>query len=63
MFEEQIKKDLELLKIYCDNLEKSLDVEDHVYYYLTASFGVNNYEAYLKWCAKAKKILKRGLDR
>ena len=31
--------------------------EDHVYYYLTASFGVDTYEAYLKWCDKAKKIL------
>lgn len=59
VFEEQIKKDLKILKLYCDNLENSLDVEDHVFYYLTASFGVNNYEAYLKWCAKAKKILKR----
>ena len=33
------------------------DEENHIYYYLTASFGVDTYEAYLKWCAKAKKIL------
>ncbi|MBO4902838.1 MAG: PadR family transcriptional regulator [Lachnospiraceae bacterium] len=59
VFEEQIKKDLKVLKTYCETLERSLDVEDHVYYSLTASFGVETYEAYLKWCVKAKKLLKR----
>lgn len=57
VFEEQIEKDLKMLRSYCDVLEKALDEEDHIYYYLTASFGVDTYEAYLKWCAKAKKIL------
>ncbi len=59
VFEEQIQKDLKVLKTYCETLEKSLDVEDHIYYSLTASFGVETYEAYLRWCVKAKKILKR----
>ena len=59
IFEEQINEDLKVLKTYCRTLEKTLDVEDHVYYYLTASFGIESYEAYLKWCAKAKKMLKR----
>ena len=58
IFEDQIKKDLKTLKIYCDILKKNPDDEDHVYYYLTASFGVETYEAYLKWCDKAKKMLK-----
>lgn len=57
VFEEQIEKDLKILKSYCAVLEKVLDEEDHIYYYLTASFGVETYEAYLKWCAKAKRIL------
>ena len=57
VFEEQIEKDLKMLKSYCAVLEKVLDEEDHIYYYLTASFGVETYEAYLKWCAKAKRIL------
>ena len=57
VFEEQIEKDLKMLRSYCAVLEKALDEEDHIYYYLTASFGVDTYEAYLKWCAKAKKIL------
>lgn len=59
IFEEQIKKDLKVLKAYCGTLEKLLDVEDHAYYYLTASFGVETYEAYLRWCVSAKKMLKR----
>jgi len=57
VFEEQIKADLKLLKSYCATLEKILDDEDHIYYYLTASFGVDTYETYLKWCTKAKRIL------
>lgn len=59
VFEEQIQKDLKVLKKYGETLEKSLDVEDHIYYSLTASFGIETYEAYLKWCAKAKKMLKQ----
>lgn len=57
-FEDRIQKDLQVLKTYCGTLERSLDVEDHVYYYLTVSFGVETYEAYLRWCVRAKKILK-----
>ena len=58
VFENKIKGDLELLKIYKTNLEKDRDNEDHVYYLLTLMFGIETYEAYLRWCAKAKKILK-----
>ena len=58
VFEEQIEKDLKMLRSYCVVLEKALDEEDHIYYYLTASFGVETYEAYLKWCAKAKRMLR-----
>ena len=58
LFENQVMRDLELLKAYCKLLEQNLEDEDHLYYYLTASFGVETYEAYLKWCSKAKKMLK-----
>ena len=58
LFEENIRQNLEVLKIYRSNLEKVLDEEDHLYYYLTATFGVDVYEAYLKWCEKAKAMLK-----
>ena len=58
VFEEQVQNDLKVLKTYCEALERSSDVEDHFYYSLTASFGIETYEAYLRWCVKAKKILK-----
>ena len=37
MFEAEVRQSLAVLKMYCANLEKVLDVEDHVYFYLTAS--------------------------
>ena len=43
--------------MYKENLEKVLDEEDHVFYYLTVTFGIDTYEAYLKWCTKAKHII------
>lgn len=58
IFEQQVKENLEVLKFYKGNLEKALDNEDHVHYYLTVLFGIETYEAYLKWCNKAKKIMK-----
>ena len=59
VFEESIRQNLEVLQIYKSNLEKVLDEEDHLYYYLTVTFGIDTYEAYLKWCAKSKKLLKK----
>ncbi len=57
LFEEQIKADLKVLQVYKANLEKVLDEKDHVYFYLTILFGIDTYEAYLKWCSKARRIL------
>ena len=59
VFEEQIQKDLKVLKTYSEILERSPDVEDHIYYSLTASFGIETYEAYLRWCVWAKKTLRK----
>ena len=59
VFEEQIQNDLKVLKTYSENLKNAPDEEDHIYYLLTVSFGIETYEAYLKWCAKAKKQLKQ----
>lgn len=56
-FEARVKRDLEMLKGYADNLGKVKDEEDHLYYYLTVSFGIETYEAYLRWCVKAKAML------
>ena len=58
IFEEKIKKDLMLLKLYRDNLEKVLNDKDHLYFYLTVTFGIDTYEAYLNWCTKAKMLLR-----
>lgn len=49
-----------VLNMYKENLEKVLDEEDHVFYYLTVTFGIDTYEVYLKWCTKAKKLLKKA---
>ena len=59
LFEEEIKQDLQILKMHCKALEPIKEEEDHLYYYLTALFGAETYEAYLKWCAKAKKMLEQ----
>jgi len=56
-FEEEVKRNLAILRVYQENLEKVLNQKDHVYYYLTVTFGIDTYEAYLKWCGRAKKIL------
>ncbi len=58
VFEEQITKDLLILKTYSKKLKENLDEDDHKYFYLTVSFGIESYEAYLKWAKKAKEILK-----
>jgi len=59
-FEEDVKRNVTVLNMYKENLEKVLDEEDHVFYYLTVTFGIDTYEAYLKWCTKAKKLLKKA---
>lgn len=61
IFEEQARQGLAVLNVYKENLEKVLDKEDHIHYYLTVTFGIDSYEAYLKWCDKAKKLLRKGL--
>lgn len=57
-FETDIRKSLAVLKAYQDNLEKVKDDKEHLYYYLTVSFGVTTYEGYLKWCEESLKMLK-----
>ena len=58
VFENQICSDLKLLKGFASKLKQNLDEADHLYFYLTVSFGIETYEAYLKWCKKAKEMLK-----
>ncbi|MBO4457692.1 MAG: PadR family transcriptional regulator [Butyrivibrio sp.] len=59
VFEEQARQNLSILNVFKENLEKVLDTGDHLHYYLTVTFGIETYEAYLRWCDKAKKILSK----
>lgn len=56
-FEEDIKSELSVLKICRDNLAEATKERDHLFYYLTVTFGVETYEGYLRWCKEAKEIL------
>lgn len=56
-FEAKIKSDLLILKGYRDALKEAPESNDHLCFSLTVSFGIETYEAYLRWCKKAKKML------
>lgn len=56
-FEADIKSELDLLTFYKKNLSNVLEEQDHVYFYLTVSFGVEMYEGFLRWCKMAKGML------
>lgn len=56
-FEKEVEADLAVLNTYKKNLNKVLDERDHVFFYLTVTFGIETYEAYLRWCTDARKIL------
>jgi len=57
-FEAKVRGELAYLQAGVKNLEAVLDQDDaHRYYHLTALFGVRVYQAYLAWCADAKREL------
>lgn len=58
-FENEISQELQLLKLYQKNLAAVLNENDHIYYYLTVLFGIETYEAYLRWCREAKIMLSK----
>ena len=57
-FEEKCRSELVVLNMFAENLKKYLENDTHKYYYLTVRFGINTYEAYLKWCKEAKEQIK-----
>lgn len=57
-FEDNVRKELPILEMCVNQLEKIQNEEDHKYYLLTAKFGVETYKSYLKWCQQAKEILR-----
>ena len=61
-FEKEITRDLAVLKVYKNNLSHVLAQRDHLFFYLTVSFGVETYEGYLRWCKEAKTLLTERKD-
>jgi len=60
IFEAKARGELSYLMKGIKNLESVLDREEaHLYYHLTAMFGVKVFNAYLDWCREAKKILEK----
>jgi DNA-binding PadR family transcriptional regulator len=59
-FETKIKKELQMLQFFAQNLEHVKEQDDaHLYYLLTIKFGIQTYEGYLKWCKEAKAEIKK----
>lgn len=57
-FRDKIERELPFLYASADELEKIRDEDEaHLYYQLTAGFGIRVYEAFLKWCDEAEDIL------
>lgn len=58
-FREKIEQELLYLLAAEQTLVKIKDLEEaHNYYLLTVKFGIQTYQAYLKWCKDAEEILK-----
>lgn len=56
-FEYEIEGELRILKLFRKNLETALEERAHVYFYITVCFGIETYEAYLRWCRLAREML------
>ena len=56
-FEEKCKDELQILRMFEENLSHYLEEDTHKYYYLTVQFGIRTYESYLKWCEEAKRLI------
>lgn len=58
-FERKIAAELPYLEQARETLSGSLTEDDaHLYYLMTAEFGIKTYRAYLDWCREAKSLLK-----
>ena len=58
-FERKIAAELPYLEQARETLSGSLTEDDaHLYYLMTAEFGIKTYRAYLDWCREAKYLLK-----
>lgn len=59
-FEKKIAQELVILEACVAQLEQYQEEKTHMYYLLTAKFGVETYKGYLKWCDEAILMLKGG---
>jgi DNA-binding PadR family transcriptional regulator len=59
-FHEKNKKNLEMMNMFKENLDKVMEEDEaHYYYYLTVLFGLHTYKAYVNWAAEAIEILNK----
>ena len=56
-FEEKCKFELQVLRMFEENLSHILQEDTHKYYYLTVRFGIKTYESYLEWCKEARELM------
>jgi DNA-binding PadR family transcriptional regulator len=62
-FREQHDADLQLMGLFKSNLESVFgENRDHLYYYLTVSFGEHIYRAYKEWADEAIDFIEKNLS-
>lgn len=61
-FKERNEENLKIMKQFSAQLEPVLkDSPDHIYYYLTTSFGEKVYSAYLEWADEASALIEKHI--
>jgi DNA-binding PadR family transcriptional regulator len=64
-FEEKTRAELERLRPTDEQLRSLSEStgSTHLYHYVASRFGIEIYEGYLRWCAEAKELLKKGSEK
>lgn len=57
-FERKCRGELQILRLFAEDLLHYIADDTHKHYYLTVQFGIKTYEAYLNWCKEAKSLIK-----
>ena len=57
-FERKCRGELQILRLFAEDLLHYIADDTHKHYYLTVQFGIKSYEAYLNWCKEAKSLIK-----
>lgn len=61
-FENKVSQELLILEACVEQLEQYPNEKTHMYYLLTAKFGVETYKGYLNWCKEAINVLRGEED-